>query len=128
MKMGLSRKISRVKIRIDPLDKLFSEFIRKKANGKCGKCGKFGRLEVSHFWGRARKSVRWDEDNVVALCFLCHRYFTANPYEHVIWFQGHLGMERFVSLRDRMMDMTRVDKEELLEHYKQKIKELGDRE
>ena len=117
-----------MKIRIDKLDVLFSELIRKKAKGKCQKCGKdvgFKRLQTSHFWGRARKSTRWDEDNAVALCFTCHIYFTANPYEHVMWYQSDLGMERFVALRDRMMDMTKVDKEELLEVYKQKIKELG---
>jgi 5-methylcytosine-specific restriction endonuclease McrA len=118
-----------VKVKINPLDKVFSEYVRKLSKGYCAKCGGYRgwqRLQCSHFVGRARKSTRWDEENVVALCFYCHQHFTAYPYEHVKWFTKRIGEDRLDALIARSRIPTKIDKEELLTHYKNKLQELDD--
>lgn len=114
-----------MRIRIDPLDVLFSEFIRKRAKGVCERCGSYKgwkRLQCSHFFGRAKKSVRWDEENCSALCFGCHAYFTAHPLEHCDWFQERLG-DRFDLLMGRVNQThPKPDKELLTLYYREKLK------
>ena len=112
-----------MKIRIDPLDKIFSLLIRTKSQWKCEKCGKqyqspTSGLQNSHFWGRANKRVRWDEKNCSALCFSCHQYFTANPNEHVLWMQKKLGEKEFEALNRRAhwRDNKKID-QKLIELY-----------
>jgi len=120
-----------MRIRLDPLDELFSEFIRKRAIKRVGGCERclapktdYKQLQCSHFFGRAKKSVRWDEDNAVALCMGCHAYFTAHPLEHIEWFKARLG-DKFNLLRARARTPARyIDKEAIRLYLKAKIKEL----
>lgn len=74
-----------MKIKIDPADKWFSLYIRERDGNKCRRCGSQSGLQCSHFQGRRKESTRFDPDNADCLCFGCHAYFTANPYEHVQW-------------------------------------------
>ena len=69
----------RFKVKTRVTDKLFSRYIRERDNWTCQYCGRVYRpdnarnLGCSHYFGRARESVRFDEDNAVALCTLpCH--------------------------------------------------------
>jgi hypothetical protein len=90
-----------MRIKIDPLDRLFSQYIRLRAKECCERCGAFKgiqRLETSHFFSRRKKSVRFNPDNAAALCFTCHLYFTENPLAHVEWFKERLGDEKFTLL------------------------------
>lgn len=92
------------KIKRDPLDILFSKVVRNRANGECECCRRivgFDRLETSHFHGRRKQSVRFDFENVAALCSGCHRNFTENPAKHNAWFQKRLGENRFNALMIR---------------------------
>ena len=113
-----------MKIRINPLDVLFSKLIRLR-DKVCQRCGGSGGLQCSHFHGRAKKSVRWDEDNAVALCFGCHMHFTANPYEHTAWFENHLGEVKFALLASRSRVMGKPDRVALEIYLKDRIKLLG---
>ena len=95
-----------IKIRIDPLDKLFSLYIRTRAGWKCEKCGTqyappTAGLQCSHYVGRANQQTRYDDKNCSALCFHCHQYFTANPYEHTEWMRKKLGEKEFEALNRR---------------------------
>lgn len=118
-------------IKLNPLDKLFSEYIRRRAmklvHG-CERCltGKVSwkQLQCSHFHGRAKRSIRWDEDNAAGLCPGCHMYLTSHPLEHTEWFKNYLGEERFNLLQARMRIIYKVDKELIALYLKQKIKEL----
>tara|TARA_Y100000310_G_scaffold345212_1_gene462742 strand:- start:2209 stop:2577 length:369 start_codon:yes stop_codon:yes gene_type:complete len=118
-----------VKIKISPLDALFSEFIRKRAKGYCERCGKlygWKGLQCSHFHGRAKRSVRWDEDNACALDFGCHIYFTSHPLEYYEWFKNRLGEDGFNTLQGRVrITHPKPDKKLLTIYFKQKIKELA---
>lgn len=109
-----------MKIAISKLDKAFSEYIRKR-DKVCQVCGRSGRLETSHFHGRRKRSVRWDEDNAVALCFSCHRHFTENPLEHCEWFKERLGEQEFEALRVRSQINYLQDLGLLLDYYEEKL-------
>ena len=118
-------------MKISPLDKLFSEFIRKRAMQRvegCERClhGKtdYKQLQCSHFWGRGKKSVRYDEENAAGLCAGCHMYFTAHPVEHVKWFMERMGMDGFDLLRARAMKPQKIDENLIKLYLKERIKEV----
>src|SRR3990167_9807765 len=85
-----------------PADILYSKFLRQLRKFTCEKCsrryrgdeGLYG-LQVSHFYGRAKESVRFDLENTDLLCAGCHRFFTANPNEYVEWKRKRMGDQRF---------------------------------
>ena len=134
-----------MKIRIDPLDKLFSEFIRKRAIKRVGGCeyeycdnpkkydiekdnGKvllaWKQLQCSHFHGRRKQSVRYNEDNAAGLCFRCHQYLGENPFEHARWFMKHLTDEKFGFLNMQSNTFIKPDKEAIRLYLTERIKEL----
>jgi len=114
-----------MKIKLDPLDKLFSRYIRLKAEGKCEYCGKFvgyNRLQCSHFIGRRKRSTRYDPENACALDFSCHTFFQEHPYIHTEFFKKRLGSERFELLNARAEVISKVSKESK-EKMKQDLRE-----
>jgi hypothetical protein len=114
-----------MKIKIDPLDKLFSKYIRLR-DGKCMRCGnKNTILQCMHFHGRRKKTVRWDEDNACAGCYGCHSYLDSNPLEKISFFQNLLGKEKFMHLNIRATSThPKPDKAAIELYLKQKIQEL----
>ena len=120
-----------MKIRIDPLDTLFSQYIRMRAIQRvhgCERClaGKvdYKELQCAHYKGRRKKSTRWDEDNCSGLCFGCHQYFDENRDEFTEWMKERLG-NRFDLLNSRARTPARyTDKNLLTLYFKQKIEEL----
>ncbi len=120
-----------MKIKVTALDKLFSEYIRKRAILRvhgCERCltGKtdYKQLQCSHFWGRGKRSVRHDEDNACGLCYGCHAYFTAHPVEHRDWFLKHLGEQPFDMLEKRAQTPQKIDVELITLYLKAKLREL----
>lgn len=83
------------KIKLRKTDTLYSKYLRKKRKYVCERCFKFYPegigLQVSHFYGRAKESVRFDEENTDIMCAGCHQYFTANPAEYTEWKKKQLG-------------------------------------
>ena len=81
------RKISRKGL-INKLDRIFSEYIRKRdANKKgictCITCNKkflWNDLDAGHFISRKEMNTRWDENNVAAQCRYCNRFKYAMQY------------------------------------------------
>ena len=67
-----------MRVKIRKTDILFSKYIRSRDNWTCNRCkhkhevGSRG-LHNSHYWSRGKESVRFEEDNCIALCFACHR-------------------------------------------------------
>ena len=127
----------------DPLDKLFSQYIRMRAIirvGGCERCfspkfdiekdnGKtfpaWKQLQCSHFIGRGKRSVRFDSDNAIGICGGCHMYLTSHPLLHVEFFKQRLGEIEFDLLNARAHIPTRyLDKNTLSLYYKAKIKEM----
>ena len=113
-----------MKIRIDPLDKLVSEYVRKRSGGYCERCGKYygwKGLQACHFHGRSKRSVRYDEDNLVALDFGCHQFLDSHPLEKVEFFKTRLGERGFNMLNSRMRGMEKVDRKLLELYYQNKL-------
>ncbi len=117
------------KIKILKLDKMFSDYIRKRDNHTCQFCGSvFNQLEkaglqgldCSHFWGRASKGTRFDPDNADALCSGCHMTHEPNKQgfyrEFKIKQLGQYGYDRlnlkahsttkFGVIQQREMELT----------------------
>lgn len=118
-------------MKITPEDKIFSEFIRKRAIQRVGGCercltGKinYKQLQCSHFWGRGKRSVRWDEDNAAGLCAGCHMYLTAHPKLHYEWFKEYLGEEKFELLESRATRPAKPDLNLIRIYYRVRIEEM----
>tara|TARA_Y100000310_G_scaffold298928_1_gene333332 strand:- start:905 stop:1552 length:648 start_codon:yes stop_codon:yes gene_type:complete len=127
--------------RRDPLDGMFSEFVRRRALARVGGCERcltekhdttredgttrpaYMQLECSHFIGRTTHAVRWDEDNAAGLCSGCHMYLEHHPEEHQPWWVKHLGQNGYDMLQARRRLGTKPDRNALGIYYKAKLKE-----
>jgi hypothetical protein len=117
-----------LKIKIDPLDSLVSEYVRKKTKGFCERCGKYygwEKLHACHFHSRRKISVRYDEENLAGCDFGCHSWLDGNPMEKVEFFRNKLGQTAFDLLNSRArITYPKPDKKALTLYYQAKIKEL----
>lgn len=131
-----------MKIVITRLDKLFSEYIRRRAifrSGGCERCSTakydiqkdngsilpaYKQLQTSHFWGRANRGVRYDEDNAAGLCPGCHMYLGGHPYEHSIFFRERLGQVKYDELMLRAHKVHKVDYAAVELYLRQKLEDL----
>tara|TARA_R100000773_G_scaffold38499_1_gene33669 strand:- start:62 stop:436 length:375 start_codon:yes stop_codon:yes gene_type:complete len=81
-------------------------------------------LHCSHYFGRAKKGVRYDAMNAFAHCYGCHQRFSSNPdyfYRHYIETYGEGAL---TLLREKVEDITlgkRMVKEhqQISKHYKE---------
>lgn len=85
-------------------DILFSKYIRTRNKWTCQYClRRFQEgdknLHCSHFYGRRRESVRFDEENCDVLCISCHRKMEENPALYTEWKLKILGQTRYDLLR-----------------------------
>ena len=113
-----------MKIRIDPLDTLFSRYVRLR-DKCCQKCGNSGNLQTAHYKGRRMKSVRFDPSNALAFCFSCHQYFHENPDEFVAFMTKRLGERELDLLNSRARTPVRyLDKEAIRLWLEQQIRRL----
>ncbi len=114
-----------MKIKIDKLDVLFSQVIRRRADGRCEYCGYRKRLQCSHFIGRRKRNTRYDPDNACGLCFSCHQYLDEHPYEHTEFFTQRLGSEKLEVLVRKGNMIVKIDREEIEECLKRQLELLG---
>lgn len=115
------------KIKIDPADQAFSKYVRTKAGWQCARCGRYATgqsLHAAHFHARRKESVRFDLENVDALCAGCHRYFTNHYTEHKEWKLQQLGQDQYDLLMLRAN--TRGEKNRKLEaqYWRNELKKL----
>jgi hypothetical protein len=124
--LPIVKKRKGLTIRRDPLDELFSLYIRTRDNFTCQRCGvKSKNVQCAHFHSRRKIFVRWDEDNAVTLCMGDHLYLDGNPLEKVAFFQNRLGQVKFDLLNSRArITFPRPDKKMLTLYYQQQIKKL----
>lgn len=117
-----------LRVRIDPLDKLFSSFVRLRSKGYCQRCGQYkgiSNLQCCHFYSRRYQSVRYDEANCVGLDFGCHQYLDSHPIEKIEFFKQHLGEQAFDMLQARMRQTYPKPDKKLIELYlKEQLREL----
>ena len=115
-----------MRIKVDRLDKLFSELIRRRAFPNCEYCGKkvnrWEDLQCSHFIGRRKRSTRYDSDNASGVCFSCHMYLGEHPYEHTEFFKKRLGSEKLDCLIIKGNQIVKIDREKIEAELKEKLK------
>ncbi len=116
-----------MKTRRDKLDILFSKLVRERASWECEACGRYfpeddrQGLHCSHHFSRRKRSIRFSPLNASAHCFTCHQTLGENPVIFHDWIRGHLGDEKFASLRvqaERLVRLKKHDKAELYENLK----------
>ena len=125
----MPKKPSRKTI-VNNLDKVFSEYIRKRyaKNGiaECVTCGKkdhWKNLQAGHFMSRKHYATRWDEENVEVQCMACNVYRYGEQY----LFAKHLGEEKADELLAKSRTMVKLkdwELQDMIEIYKKKLLEL----
>lgn len=125
-------------VKISKADTEFSLIVRELHGWRCEFCGKLCRvngewihkLEASHYIGRAKRSTRFDLDNVRSLCFTCHKdlggYTTGENGEYDAWMQFSLGDPgyRNLVLRANLPRQIKMDREMEKLYVRQLRKEL----
>jgi hypothetical protein len=121
-----------MRVRIDPADRLFSEYIRRR-DGRCMRCGRPGTgehgivgLQCSHFFGRSKESTRFDAENCDVLCFGCHQYWGSTDREAYREFKlKQLGQRRFNLLAIRAHTYQKKDRKMARLYARELLKGLG---
>ncbi len=117
------------------LDVLFSQYIRRKnadhlGRVKCFTCGvekHWKEQQAGHFQSRSHHSTRWDEVNVQVQCVKCNMFRQGEQYKFGLYLDDRFGDGTAEELENRaktIVKLNRVDYEEAIERYKQKINEL----
>jgi hypothetical protein len=108
---------------------VFNKFIRLRDQGKnCISCGLKPKKEnAGHFYSAGtHTAVRFDERNVHLQCEHCNSYLSGNLLKYRDNILTKLGYEEFESLTAEAMKTRKYTREELkqiIETYKQKIKD-----
>jgi len=111
------------KTKLRPADTKFSKYLRELRGWKCEKCGidcssNHQYLTVSHYHGRRKESVRFDEENCDTLCRRCHLYFEEHKEEYSLWKIKKLGRKKFDALLVRANTPQKKDDEMILTYLK----------
>ena len=93
---------------------MYSKYLRMKRHWFCefcnlDCCGNKGYLTISHFYGRRKESVRFDDDNCLVLCRKCHLYLENNKGEYTRIMMQKLGEKRFNVLTVRANTIKKRD-------------------
>ena len=111
------------------LDKVFGEYIRKRDEGKpCISCGqKMVPLQCGHYFSRNHFAIRWNEMNAAGQCARCNAFLQGNAQgfrEGLILRYGEDAVKRLEMIAKISVKHSASDLSWMIEHYKQKIKEL----
>ena len=111
---------------------LCSQVVRERDNWTCQNCGidyrhDTGRLDASHHIPRTKGIVKYDLDNLIALCRTCHGEMDTHPFHHHDWIKSKIGEERYEGLKARsvgLLKMTDADTRELAATLRGHLKSL----
>lgn len=82
---------------IKKADQIFSELIRIR-DTKCVLCSKPS-TDCSHFYERAKSSVRFHPLNCDGVCRQCHQFWHANRKEYKIFKLNQIGEKDYMALQ-----------------------------
>ena len=83
-------------------DDMQSLYVRHAAGWKCWVCPstEWQEMQAAHLFAKSEyRSGRYFIENVVCLCFRCHKLYTHRPATWTAYLQGRLGQERYEQLR-----------------------------
>lgn len=109
---------------VKKLDKVFSEFIRLRDDGKgcvtCGDIKTWREMQNCHFYSRGRQNTRWDETNCHSGCYRCNVLLKGNYIPYTIFMidtYGREHVENLEKLSKSTNKITTVKLKEMLEYY-----------
>lgn len=110
------------------LDKVFSEFIRKRdANaqgmGRCITCNRSALLEAGHFIPRQHRATRWNERNCHGQCSYCNRWqhgAQAEYYLALVKKYGQPTVDSLMRMKHQTVKFTRSDLQAMIEKFSQR--------
>lgn len=119
-------------------DTVFSNWIRERDDWTCQRCGaQFEKpsagLHNSHFFSRAKRALRFEPDNCVALCFNCHKHFTAEDefrggpmlaHEHKEFVLKRIGQKRLDELEVLSHTTAKIDESAVVLVYRDLLKKM----
>jgi len=117
-------------IKRTPLDAVFSDLVRERADWTCEVCQKHfpdrkgAGLHASHYFGRRGLSTRFHGDNVFSHCYGCHQKLGSNPHEFTAWVKSRLGDTRYDELvlrAHRPQKYSKAERKEMQEHFKAQL-------
>jgi hypothetical protein len=92
------RKKSRRSTLIKQLDAIVSRKVRDRDGNVCRRCGR-ERVFAHHIFGKkAHPSTRWIEENLLSVCFGCHRDAHASPEDFRRWVLSWMGEVAYEAL------------------------------
>ncbi len=89
----------------DKYDKTLSEYVRARDNYTCQCCGEYviqeerETLHCAHIFPRWSQSVRYNPENCLTLCVLCHNYFGIKVKEFKEFAKQKIGIKKFEELQ-----------------------------
>lgn len=138
----MAKRSSRVlkKIKLRPiaklkkdLDKIFSEYIRRRDRNKCFTCEKqmsYNQSQAGHYIRRNRMNTRWDEQNVHCQCVRCNVFLKGNYPEYARRLVKRYGEDILEDLSIRAEQPFKLQRywlEIYIGYYKEKVKALNER-
>jgi hypothetical protein len=110
---------------------VFNKWINLRDKGlPCISCGKpiTGRVNASHYFNANNHwNVRFNEFNVHSSCITCNQYLSGNLIEYRTRLIDKIGIEQLTLLEgeaNKTRKFTKEDLKEIIEIYKNKIKEI----
>lgn len=132
----MPKKTSR-KTLINKLDRIFSEYIRKRDADKkgyvtCITSGKkyhYSEVDAGHFISRKEMSTRWHEDNVFAQSRYDNRYRYGKQYEYSLALEKkQQGLPKHLyNLSKQTVKYSIIDLQEMVEKFKTKLEKENKR-
>ena len=131
----MPRKKPGVKQLKDRLDRVFSEYIRRRdanANGyapccSCGQVAHWKDMDAGHYISRTHNTTRYAEQNVHAQCRHCNRYDEGNKSGYTLFLIRQYG-KGIIKTLDNLGHQTKrfraTELQELLDYYRERLKEM----
>ena len=116
----MPKKPSR-KTLIKKLDKVFSEYIRKRDTDKngyglCCTCAKrlhYKDAHAGHFMSRRHYATRWDEENVALQCVSCNSFRSGEQYKFALFLNDKYKTEKATELLIKSRETVKYSLDEL---------------
>jgi len=119
------------------LDRIFSQYIRLRYSNSeialcftCGKTDHWKKMQAGHFMSRRHLNTRWDETNVQVQCVRCNMFNQGEQYKFGKLLDVRIGdrTSEYLEWKSKqILKLSRLDYEEMIAKYKEKVKELTTR-
>ena len=119
------------------LDKIFSQYIRLRYSNSeiaicftCGKTDHWKKMQAGHFMSRRHLNTRWDETNVQVQCVRCNMFNQGEQYKFGKLLDVRIGdrTSEYLEWKSKqILKLSRLDYEEMIAKYKEKVKQLTTR-